>query len=52
MPVDHIINEIVSLAGIMGSEVDNNDVEEPVEEHRLTTEELRELHRVSKNCFA
>jgi hypothetical protein len=48
--VDHIVNEIVSLAEMMGLEVDNNDVEKLVEEHNqeLTTEELTELHRVSQ----
>jgi hypothetical protein len=42
--VDHIVNEIASLVEIMGLEVDNNDVEELVEEHRqeLTIEELTE----------
>jgi hypothetical protein len=48
--VDHIVNESVSLAEIMGLEVDNNDVKELVEEHsqELTIEELTELHRVSQ----
>jgi hypothetical protein len=34
VPVDHIVNEIVSLVDIMRLKVDNNDVEELVEEHR------------------
>jgi uncharacterized protein YfkK (UPF0435 family) len=33
VPVDHIVNEFVSLAEIMELEVENNDVEELVEEH-------------------
>jgi hypothetical protein len=50
VPVDHTVNEIVSLADIMGLEVDDNNVEELVEEHskELSTEELTELHRVSQ----
>jgi hypothetical protein len=50
MPVDHIVNEIVSLTEIMRLEVDKNDVEEFVEEHsqELTTEDLTELHCVSQ----
>jgi hypothetical protein len=50
VPVHHIVNEIVSLFEMIGSKMDNNDIEELVEEHRqeLTTEELTELHRVSQ----
>lgn len=48
--VDPVVNEIVSLATIMGVEVDNNDIDELVEEQNreLTTDELMELHRVSQ----
>ncbi|PNF32747.1 hypothetical protein B7P43_G11578 [Cryptotermes secundus] len=50
VPVEPVVNEIVSLAKIMGLEVDNNDTDELVEEHsqELTTEELMELHCVSQ----
>ncbi|PNF30675.1 hypothetical protein B7P43_G06169 [Cryptotermes secundus] len=50
VPVEPVVNEIVSLAKIMGLEVDNNDIDELVEEHSqgLTTEELMELHCVSQ----
>ena len=41
--------EIVSLGRSMGLEVDNADVDELIEEHteELTTEELKELHKIS-----
>ncbi|PNF38060.1 hypothetical protein B7P43_G00349 [Cryptotermes secundus] len=50
VPVEPVVNEIVSLAQIIGLEVDNNDIDELVEEHsqQLTTEELMELHCVSQ----
>ncbi|GBM08269.1 Tigger transposable element-derived protein 1 [Araneus ventricosus] len=50
VPVDPVVYEIVSLAKIVGLEVDSNDIEQLVEEHNqeLTTEELLELHRVSQ----
>lgn len=50
VPVEPVVNEIVSLATIMGLEVDCSDIEELVEEHtqELTTEELMELHCVSQ----
>ncbi|PNF30455.1 hypothetical protein B7P43_G12495 [Cryptotermes secundus] len=50
VPVEPVVNEIVSLAKIMGLEVGNNDIDELVEEHsqELTTEELMELHCVSQ----
>ena len=46
LPVESVVNEIVSLATIMGLEVDINDIHELVKEHsqELTTEELMELH--------
>ncbi|PNF34534.1 hypothetical protein B7P43_G10746 [Cryptotermes secundus] len=49
-PVEPVVNKIVSLAKIMGLEVDNNDIDELVEEQsqELTTEELMELHCVSQ----
>ncbi|GBM46115.1 hypothetical protein AVEN_169099-1 [Araneus ventricosus] len=39
--VESAVNEIVSLAKIMGLELDNHDIDELVEEHsqELTTEE-------------
>ncbi|PNF21961.1 hypothetical protein B7P43_G01794 [Cryptotermes secundus] len=48
--VEPAVNEIMSLAKIMGLEVDNNDIDEPVEEHsqELTTKKLMELHYVSQ----
>ncbi|GBN52903.1 hypothetical protein AVEN_44443-1 [Araneus ventricosus] len=50
LPVEQIVNEILSLAKIMGMEVDSNDIDELVEEHNqeLSTEELMELHCVSQ----
>lgn len=50
VPMKPVVNEIVSLATIMGLEVDASDIEELVEEHsqELTTEELVELHCVSQ----
>ncbi|PNF21866.1 hypothetical protein B7P43_G05279 [Cryptotermes secundus] len=50
VPVEPVVNEIVSLAKIMGLEVNNNDIDELVEEHsqELSTEELMELHCVSQ----
>ncbi|PNF40924.1 hypothetical protein B7P43_G14973 [Cryptotermes secundus] len=50
VPVEPVVNEIVSLAKIMGLEVDNNDIDELVEENsqELTTEELMELHCVTQ----
>ncbi|PNF23569.1 hypothetical protein B7P43_G05621 [Cryptotermes secundus] len=53
VPVESVVNEIVSLAKIMGLEVDNNDIDELVQEHsqELTTEELMELHCVSATIF-
>ncbi|PNF27366.1 hypothetical protein B7P43_G01189 [Cryptotermes secundus] len=50
VPVEPVVNEIVSLAKIMGLEVDNSDIDELVEEHiqELTTEELMEFHCVSQ----
>ncbi|GBL91318.1 hypothetical protein AVEN_203472-1 [Araneus ventricosus] len=50
VPVEPADNEIVSLAKIMGLEVDNNDIDELVKEHsqELTTEELTQLHCVSQ----
>ncbi|PNF37791.1 hypothetical protein B7P43_G10140 [Cryptotermes secundus] len=48
VPVEPVVNETVSLAKIMGLEVDDSDIDELVEEHsqELTTEELTEFH-----CF-
>ncbi|CAL7938614.1 unnamed protein product [Xylocopa violacea] len=55
--VDPIINDIVSLANIMGLEVDSNDIDELVEETRadhqddnreLTNEQFSEVQRLSK----
>ncbi|GLV37474.1 hypothetical protein CBL_10560 [Carabus blaptoides fortunei] len=42
-----VVNEIVSLAKSMGLDVDSDDVEELIKDHRneLTTEELQELQR-------
>ncbi|PNF19045.1 hypothetical protein B7P43_G11706 [Cryptotermes secundus] len=50
VPVEPVVNEIVSLIKIMGLEVDNNDIDELVEKHsqELTTEELMEFHCVSQ----
>ncbi|PNF35334.1 hypothetical protein B7P43_G02588 [Cryptotermes secundus] len=50
VPVEPVVNKIVSLAKIMGLEVDNNDIDDLLEEHsqELTTEELMELHCVSQ----
>jgi hypothetical protein len=44
---DVVVNEIVSLGKSMGLDVDSDDVEELIEDHRneLTTEELQELQR-------
>ncbi|GBN93495.1 hypothetical protein AVEN_31589-1 [Araneus ventricosus] len=44
-PTEPVVNEIVSLAKIMGLELDNNDIDKLVEEHssELTTEEFTEL---------
>ncbi|GBM45147.1 hypothetical protein AVEN_241433-1 [Araneus ventricosus] len=49
LPMEPIINEIVSLAMIGGLMVNSNDIDELVEEHNqeLTTEQLMELHRFS-----
>ncbi|GBO40398.1 hypothetical protein AVEN_29638-1 [Araneus ventricosus] len=49
MPVEPVVNEIVSLAKIMGLEVEN-DVDELEEAHskELTTEEVTEFHYVSQ----
>ncbi|GBO12731.1 hypothetical protein AVEN_217431-1 [Araneus ventricosus] len=46
-PVEPVINEIVSLAKIVG--LDNNDIDDLLEEHsqELSTEEFTELHWVS-----
>ncbi|GBN16519.1 hypothetical protein AVEN_64218-1 [Araneus ventricosus] len=48
-PVEPIVNEIASLAKIMGLEVDN-DIDELVEDHSqgLTNEELTEFHCISQ----
>ncbi|GBM60473.1 hypothetical protein AVEN_239852-1 [Araneus ventricosus] len=48
--VEPIVSKIVSLFKTKGLEVDNYDIDELVEEHsqELTTEELMELHCVSK----
>ncbi|PNF41338.1 hypothetical protein B7P43_G16757 [Cryptotermes secundus] len=50
VPVEPVVNKIVSLAKIMGLEVDNNDIDELVKKHsqELTTDELMELHCVSQ----
>ncbi|XP_076036386.1 uncharacterized protein LOC143022170 [Oratosquilla oratoria] len=42
-----VVDDIVSLGKSMGLDVDSDDVEELVEDHRneLNTEELQELHR-------
>ena len=50
VPVEPVVDETVSLAKTMGLEVDNNDIDELVLEHRqeLTTEKLMELYSVSQ----
>ncbi|GBN63783.1 hypothetical protein AVEN_129354-1 [Araneus ventricosus] len=49
-PEEIVVNEIVSLAKIMGLEVEKNDINEYVVEHNeeLTTEELMELQCASQ----
>ncbi|GBL79416.1 hypothetical protein AVEN_121593-1 [Araneus ventricosus] len=48
VPVEPVVNKIVSLAKIKGLDLDNNDIGELVKEHgqELTTEEFTELHCV------
>ncbi|GBL81253.1 hypothetical protein AVEN_143581-1 [Araneus ventricosus] len=50
VPVEVVVNEIVSLANTMRLEVDNNDIDDPVEEksQELTIEEFMELLCVSQ----
>lgn len=50
LPVESVVNKIVSLATIMGLEVDINDIHKLVKDHsqELTTEELMVLHCVSQ----
>ncbi|GBM08339.1 hypothetical protein AVEN_108346-1 [Araneus ventricosus] len=49
VPVKPVVNEVVSLAKILGLEVEDN-IDELEEDHsqELTTEELMELHSVSQ----
>ncbi|XP_046989444.1 uncharacterized protein LOC124594967 [Schistocerca americana] len=50
VPVEPVVNEIMSLAKRMGLEMKNNDIDELVEDHsqEMTTEELVELQCVSQ----
>ncbi|GBM76536.1 hypothetical protein AVEN_145690-1 [Araneus ventricosus] len=50
LPVEPVVNEMLSLAKIRGLEEDGNDIDDLMEEHsqELTTGELMELRYVSQ----